>query len=343
MKSFARLAGALLLVVCHGAQAQAKKPEPEPVVPQGIQVEPKYFEPTSGTDAGGLGFSYSINVAIPGLGDKKPPAKKPAAPPDLSKPGIESDFSTMTLDFQARGNVALNKDINPSDFLKTGLDLAYVSSRVVRGELDPGCDMTNPDTVELCKNAAMSGLRFEAAFTGSLESDQKFDKQAKTYGGKAMVAYVPTHSSWMNKLNVLDWPFRLLRVASGADTSARGEPHAFPRFLVAAERVKPDKDPEREAILGSKEDYDRVNFELAFSAPAGVFQQRKFTFDWSVRYFEEIDAPEAIKAAKLDHFRYSAVSVRVDGQWRLTYATGRLPFDRASDKVWELGYNLKLF
>lgn len=331
----------LLLIGIDGAQAQdGGQPQPEPVVPTGIQIEPKYFEPASGTTPGGLGFSYSINVAIPGLGDKKPPAKKPAVP--TAKPGIESEFSATTLDFQARGNVALNRDINPSDFLKTGLDLAHVSSRVVRGELDAGCDMSRPETVEACMNAAMSGLRYEAALTASLETDQKFDKQAKAYGGAFMVAYVPAQKSLLNRLNVLDWPFRLLRSASGHLTGSRAEPHSFPRLRLALERVKPDKDPEREALLGNKEDFDRVNLELAMSAPAAVLKGQQISFDWSLRYFEELDAPGVIKAAKLDHSRYSAVSLRLDAGWRLTYATGRLPFDRQSDKVWELGYQVKL-
>lgn len=330
----------LLLLAAQGARAQ-QQPQPQAVVPQGIQVEPKYFEPASGTETGGLGFSYSINLAIPGVGDKKPPAaKKPAVPRDPGKPGIESEFSTMSLDFQARGNVALNRDINPSDFLKTGLDLTYASSRVARGQVDPGCDMTNPDTVDQCMSAAMSGLRYEVAFTGSVESDQRFDKQAKAYGGKAMLAYVPAQGSLLNKLNVLDWPFRLLRGASGMDS--RAEPHAFPGFLLALERVKPDKDPDREALVGAEEDFDRVNFELAVSIPAAMLNKQRITFDWSVRYFQELDAPEAIKAAKLDHSRYSAVSLRLDAGWRITYATGRLPFDRQSDKVWELGYQIKL-
>src|SRR5918996_3750751 len=194
------------LLSASDAEAQrAEPPRPAAVVPRGIQVEPKYFEPTSVDGEGGLGFSYSINLAIPGLGGGKPPAPKPAALHDPKKLRVQDAFSTVSLDFQARGNVALNQNINPSDFLKTGLDLAYVSSRVARGELDPECDLNDPDTVLKCMSLAMSGLRWEAAFSGSLESDQKFDRQAKAYGGKAMLAYVPRQNSLLNRLNVLDW------------------------------------------------------------------------------------------------------------------------------------------
>ena len=322
----------LCLVFCGVVHAQGTSaPKPQPVIPEGLQLEPKYFEPTSGDSQGGLGFGYSLNYSIPAL-STKPPAK----------PRIESAFSAVSVDFQARGNVALNQDINPSDFLKTGLDFSYQSSRVSRGELDPGCDLTNPDSVERCMAAAMSGLRIDAAFTASLESDQKFDKQAKAYGGKVTMAYVPAPRSAWNSWNPLDWPFRLTRALTGYDSAPRAEPNAFPRLLLALERVSPDKDPEREAVLGHKADYDRVNLELALRTPAARFQKSTVSFEWSWRYFQELGPDEAIKAAHLDHFRYSALSLSLDAGWRLTYATGRLPFDRQSDKVWELGYQVKL-
>jgi len=323
----------LLLAVCGAVHAQGTPaPKPEPVIPDGLQIEPKYFEPTSGDRPGGLGFGYSISYSIPALSAKKGPAK----------PQIESEFSTVGVDFQARGNVALNQDINPSDFLKTGFDFSYQSSRVFRGEVAPDCDLTNPDTVEQCAAAVMSGMRIDAAFTASLESDQKFDKQAKAYGGKVAMAYVPAPRSAWNTWNPLDWPFRLTRAVTGYDSAPRAEPNAFPRFLLALERVSPDKDPEREAVLGRKEDYNRLNLEMALSAPAARFQKATVTFEWSWRYFQELSADESIKAAHLDHFRYSALSLRLDAGWRLTYATGRLPLDSQSDKVWELGYQVKL-
>lgn len=334
--------GWLLLAFCGALHAQgAPAPKPEPVIPEGLQLEPMYFEPTSGDRHGGLGFGYSINYSIPALSARKPPAKKPALR-DPSKARIESEFSTVGVDFQARGNVALNQDINPADFLKTGLDFSYQSSRVFRGEVEPGCDMTNPDTVEQCMAAVMSGMRIDAAFTGSLESDQKFDKQAKAYGGKVTVAYVPAPRSAWSTWNPFDWPFRLTRAATGYDSAPRAEPNAFPRFLLAFERVSPDKDPEREAVLGRKEAYNRVNLEMALRVPAARFQKSSVTFEWSWRYYQELNADEAIKAATLDHFRYSSLSLGLDAGWRLTYATGRLPLDRQSDQVWELGYQVKL-
>lgn len=302
---------------------------------KGIVLTPKYFEPSSGAERGGIGFSYKLDKTI----------ATPVARQELSP----QSFHTLNVDFKAEGNVAFNRDINPSDFLKTGLDANYVysySGVVQQGGPGSGCDPTNPDTVKACEEEAKRSTTGDAValFAGliaSLESDQKFEKRNETFGAHLTTVYRPAPGSFVNQANPLDWLFRLTRGFTSHPLGFAPSPDAFPKLRLAVERVKPSKDKDREAILGNTEDYNRANMEIAMSTPAGKVQGKAVKFEWSWRYFKEMSAQPAIEAAGLDQYRYSAASLSLDSGWQITYSTGKLPLGREKDAVWELGYKVK--
>ncbi len=302
---------------------------------KGIVITPKYFEPDAGTGRqGGMGFSYKIDKTV----------ATPAKAQELSR----ESFHKLDLDFKAEGNVAFNRDINPSDFLKTGLELNYVyqyASAVTLGGPGSGCDPTDPATLPQCREEAArsrggDALALFAGLIGSLESDQRFERRNETFGAHLTTVYRPAPGSFANQANPLDWPFRLARWLTGHPMGFTASPDAFPKLRLALERVQPGKDPDRTAILGSTTDYDRANIEIAMSSPVGVVQGKQVKFEWSWRYFKEQNPAAAIEAAGLDRHRYAAAALRHDSGWQLTYATGRLPLDRQSDAVWELGYKV---
>ena len=303
---------------------------------KGIVITPKYFEPSVGTgQQGGLGFTYRIDKTV----------ATPAKAQELSK----ESFHKLDLDFKAEGNVAFNRDINPSDFLKTGLELNYVyqyASAVTLGGPGSGCDPTDPATLPQCREEAARSRSGDALvlFTGligSLESDQRFDRRNETFGAHLTTVYRPAPGSFANQANPLDWPFRLARWLTGHPMGLTASPDAFPKLRLALERVQPGKDPDRTALLGDPPDYDRANIEIAMSSPLGVVQGKQVKFEWSWRYFKEQNPAAAIEAAGLDRHRYAAATLRHDSGWQLTYATGKLPLDRQSDAVWELGYRVE--
>lgn len=322
----ATIVGLLIGLSCARAEEQEKPADHKNV----FDLEPKYFQPTAEGTQGGLGFSYNIDYNL---------ARPYAA-------GDGTQYRTLSLDFTAEGNVAFNSSINPSDFLKTGVDFNYELAYASAQRVSPDCFPLPQDDAKLqqCLDEARrsktgSALHLWLGLIGTLESDQKFDKRQGTYGGQFTIRYRPADASLANTLNPLDWPFLLLRRASGHERTT-ASPDAFPTIRLALERVNPAKDPDREAILGNKEDYNRGNFELAMSTPAAKLQGKQVKFEWSWRYFKELSPDPAIRAAGLDRFQYSALSLRLDAGWRLTYARGRLPLDRQSDKVWELGYQV---
>lgn len=319
----------LLSVCAHAAEDLGKEGK-------GIVVTPKYFEPSSGTERGGIGFSYKLDKTI----------ATPVAQQELSP----QSFQMLNFDFKAEGNVAFNRDINPSDFLKTGLDLNYVyqyASAVTQGGPGSKCDPTNPDTVQACEEEARrstsgNAVAVFAGLIASLESDQRFEKRNETFGAHLTTVYRPAPGSFANQANPLDWPFRLTRALTGHPTGLAASPDAFPKLRLAAERVKPSKDKDRAAILGETPDYNRANVEVAMSTPAGRVQGKQVKFDWNWRYFKELGPDPAIEAAGLDQYRYWAAALRLDSGWQLSYTTGKLPLGREGDAVWELGYRVKL-
>src|SRR5207245_1154209 len=155
----------------------------------------------------------------------------------------------------------------------------------------------------------------------------------KTYGAQSTIIYRPAPESLANQLNPLDWPFRLLRLASAHPLGFDPSQDAFPKLRLVLERVNPDKDSDREAILGKKDDYNRGNMEVAMTSPVATLEGKQVKFEWSWRYFKELSPDPAIRSAGLDRFRYSALSFRLDSGWRLTYATGRLPLNRQDQKA----------
>jgi hypothetical protein len=313
---------------CAAAEAAADEAD------KWLTIVPKYFEPTKDEPRGGLGFSYKIDKTL----------STPAAKQDLSA----NAFHLLDLDLKAEGNVAFNSRRNPSDFLKSGLELnyRYQHSSVPRlGGPGSKCDPKDPATVKECIREAQASkdadaIGLFAGFVGSLESDQRFDKRNATYGGHITIVYRPAPDAFINQSNILDWPFRLTRGVSGHPLGFKPSPDAFPKLRLAVERVKPKKDPDRQAVLGTLDEYDRGNVEVALTSPVATIKGRQVKFEGSWRYFKELEADPAIKRAGLDRFRYAAMTLRLDAGWQVTYASGKLPLDRESDKVWELGYHI---
>jgi hypothetical protein len=60
----------------------------------------------------------------------------------------------------------------------------------------------------------------------------------------------------------------------------------------------------------------------------------------SYRRFSEISAPAALRTAKLDQFEYWVLGLELENGLSVTYSKGKLPLDRKSDQVFDIGYKL---
>ncbi len=278
------------------------------------------------------------------------------------------DFS-----FSARGNVAFDPDRNPDDFLETRLSFSvFQSIGGISRELSADGQKQYNDLVlqaaqarseqELEKTYAEILRLIAAAFSNqyyvdlsgdfSLESNQSFSAKQYVYGARVGVdvkgwaqsgAKQWGETSLLARLNVFDYPFALVRLFTGYDGCQGGLACFVPRgthwptVAVALAQVKPEAGDPR-AAAGDTSDYDRLAGEISFKTPIARMSGEKVFFSANHRLYRELKAIDAVRAAGLDHYRYTAFVIGGIAGPYVSYTNGRLPLDARNDQVFELGY-----
>lgn len=298
-----------------------------------------YLQPESDSEnnnglSGGLGVTYDLQYSLWDTGSLNSEGEAGVDKQD----GI-TRFHKYHLDFHANGTYAFDQDTPRKDFIKAKVDGLYQWYHEDKQFIDRSLCLKPEDIAAGRCQVTLGSLFVDAGLTASYESDQRRENVNYTYGATAHVSWWPDRDSAVLKFNPLDWPFRMIRKATGDDP--RPIRQSMPSLLLNLERVSPDKDTLRQEVLGaSSEDYDRLNIELGFSTAVGTFSEKRVNFSASLRYFRELDPPTAIEAADMDTHKAVFYSLEMDNGWRLTYATGKLPFDRDEDQLWELGYQV---
>jgi hypothetical protein len=316
-----------------------------------LNVRFKTFEAKDGADSSlGLEYSYEKSLRNHELDSR------------LGHP--------MSLSFtvRAKGNIAFDPKRNPADFLDTGASFDLFGSK---GGFEPVVDAKRWQTelgeltdraseftgtpeeldaspvwkeIESRVNAQLSTQYFwRASGNFSLESNQDFTKRQYAYGflASGVIRAWNPKSAWAD-FNVFDWPFAGLRYLTGADASFQPSGHALPLLLVGLEQVDPEKNTDRLAIDPDKSAYGRWRGELAMKTKvARVGGQDVWAFG-SYRVFRELSPSAAIRNSGLARFEYWAVGLEMENGLGITYSKGKLPFDRKSEQVFDLGYKLNL-
>lgn len=312
-------------------------------------------------DKANLGFEYGLEKSVLNW----------SADPSQQDHPIAINF-----DFHSRGNVAFDQDVNPSDFLDTGLrfDAFQFRSGVnTEKEMEAGIEAVwaehlqraaqlaaevegTPEQVDRSPEWKAFMASFEEAYLkragtevlwslaadGALESDQSFTTKQYAYGLQAgLLVRAWSSEALLAKLNVFDYPFAVLRYLTGADERFQPSGQAFPSFLAGLDLVDPVNDPDREAVTGDEEPYPRFSSEIAMRSKVSSLGGQYVWFSATWRYFRELGAEADVRAAGLDDQSYFAASLEFPQGWVLTYATGRLPLDLIDDDVWELGFNFE--
>lgn len=98
-----------------------------------------------------------------------------------------------------------------------------------------------------------------------------------------------------------------------------------------------DSDVEREALLGEATlaDYDRVDAEVLYLYP--LKNPLIDTVEFNYRIFYELDAPDIIKANRLDQYELTTLHLGLKNKLYLAYSEGKLPFDRQAGQLFQLG------
>jgi hypothetical protein len=159
-----------------------------------------------------------------------------------------------------------------------------------------------------------SGFGAAGGLFGKYESDQSFDNRQSVFGLRGTVLRL----GLAGKLDV---------IALDANYG----------------QVDPSKDEARQAALGTRplERYYRWDFEFLYSYPLGPGKQIT-AVEFNYRLYREVSPPSAVEQAGLDRHRLGTLRLGLKNDLFLAYSRGRLPFDRQSDKIFEIGWSHNL-
>jgi hypothetical protein len=225
--------------------------------------------------------------------------------------------STLGLEFALKGTLAQrNLDSDDFDFEHAKLG-SFLLKYDVSGTATADADRNPKDFLNALLSASYQMTRtfgsLRAGGFAKYESDQSFDNHQSVYGLKA--TYV--------KLGIFqeaDW------VALDLSTG----------------RVNPQGDTEREQALGTTDlrGYYRTDAEFVYRCTVGV--SIIDTFEFNYRYFRESSPPAQVEAAGLDRHHLTTFYLGLPKDLFIAYSTGTLPFDRRSDRIFEVGLTFKL-
>jgi hypothetical protein len=259
----------------------------------------------------------------------------------------------------ASGTVALDRNLNPRDFLDSKLALGVFGSfgGVVPGDtlfatLNRLADLlTEFETLEALeaspafrqffgsiRNSLSTQYYISAALNGGLEADQRFQTKQWAYGlnlGLDIKAWNP--NSLLARWNVFDWPAAALRYLFGSDDGFRPSGAAIPTLILGLDQVDPTDNDER-AMLTDLDAFARFRAEVAWRSILVPRDDGSISVEAGWRLYHEIDAPDALRAADLDSFSHVFVAITVPNGMYAAWSHGRFPFDQQKDQVYELGF-----
>lgn len=184
-------------------------------------------------------------------------------------------------------------------------------------------------------------LIWDIALDGALESNQDFSSRQPTLGlsiGGRLVSWNP--ASALSALNLFDYPAAAVRWLTETDQDFMPSGEAWPTIVVGLDYVDGSEDDVRQAVTDD-------NTYLRFKLEAGVKSRLARSGDESaflsvgVRYYREINPPDAIDVSGLDQYSHVQVGIELTSGWALTYSAGRLPLDAKDDSLFALGFTAK--
>ena len=324
----------------------------------GLRLDLKGLESESTGEALGLSFDYALSKSN-----------------ELNLLEIEANewHSDWTLDFSTRGDVVFKKGANPTDFQEANAALrGYLSKGTSSfednvGELFEGnvlmelsrkaaectTESIRSGTCEpyyVVKNAMEQSLglltTIHYGFDVAHETDQEFEATQQTIGGFVALRLFDARSdAVLGNLNVLDYPFAVLRNLTGRarcneqELCFRPSGRSFPSIMLALDRVYPNKATAR-TLAGDGSEYWRVYVEASFSTPVGYVQGADVYFTTSLRLYREVNPSETVKVSGLDGSTFVSVTVGGRDGLFVSYVNGELPLGMEGSEALQLGWKL---
>lgn len=258
------------------------------------------------------------------------------------------------------GNIAFKKNLNPFDFQQANLVLGkygFLGGTVNKLDREAIKRLNQikqnlaliEDKQELAKSPLWNELTktmgiknhyyYDFSLTGGWEGSQDFSKTQVTFGTQIRFsAKSYSDNNTLSQLNILDYPFALIRYLTGTDAAITPYGATLPIITTGIEMVKPTHDTERKKILGNENQFARFRFEAGFRTLLTQVNNISIHFNAAYRYFKELNAASAIKAANLNSFSYFTFSITGGDTYFFSYSNGNLPFDNHTKAVYEIGF-----
>jgi hypothetical protein len=317
-----------------------------------VDFKLKMFEPHDSTGRSGLGLSYDYAKVNP-LGDYN----------DDPATGVISGWAWH---FKAKGDLAFDSDVNPTDFLDTRFSISGFRNKWLARQTietlsfadlnkleDELAEIEDPQElqVRLAEDTVVSAVRaglprvrsyIDFEFNAGLESDQKFEQQQWTYGAQVALDFKSyDRTAWQTTFNVLDWPFAVVRRLTGYDGRFRVYGSTLPTLVLGIDQVDP-KDNEVRQSLGATDKFDRYRAEVFFRTPVARVRDEELFFNFDYRHLKESNPPPSVVTAGLDEFKYTVISIAASSGIFVSYRDGMLPFDLEDEQVYEIGWKFDL-
>ena len=308
-----------------------------------LNIKFKTFQ-AEDTSVTGLGFSYDFKF-------------------DFAKYTENKSRISQDLGFTANGNVAFKKKLNPNDFLESKFHytLSFFKGGVIENtdtavfillndledKLASLKDMQSPEAMALREEfgrhlVLTDQYYYSLAPKFALESNQDFTKKQFTpgiiigFGAKGW-----NTKSTLSKLNVLDYPFALLRLLTGTDRKFTPYGSTLPAIQLALDYVIPTGDAVRKQLVNNSDPFPRFKFEAGFRTFISRIRKENIFFNADFRYYNELNAKDVIKNADLATQTYFVMALQSTTGMYVSYANGKLPFDARKDEVYSIGFNYK--
>src|SRR5262245_54536210 len=217
-------------------------------------------------------------------------------------PSDEFDKFKFALKFSGEGNVAFDSDVNPNDFLETGLELSLFKQRtdpvayqnylkkIAAEDVDPNDYEHSREWVRF-KDAIRQALGREwlMSFTANAkyESNQDFSETQISYGLDGSFAISENDpESWLSAINFVDWPFRLMRWMFDTSDEEFSPGTAIPSVKFGIDMVDPTDNSVREA-LGEDDPFPRFRSQIEANSLVGIYEGKELRGRVGWRFFYE--------------------------------------------------------
>lgn len=183
-----------------------------------------------------------------------------------------------------------------------------------------------------------------------IEADENYSQKHYVYGLEVFACLSPATNGALTWVNILDWPFYVVRKAFGQDDGFRPN---WPVIRLGVQSVDVKDNDARAETAPEEDQFERVYGEIAFTTVLCKIDGRSIKFNSSYEIYRELDAESRIEAAGLDEFDFFSASFQIpvallvdrvsDNQmFFVRYTDGELPFDRKSTKSFEVGWKTDL-